>query len=485
MKRIGRYEVCGLLGRGGMGCVYKARLPELGGMVALKTLRPAGPLLDILGPEELKRRFVAEARLMAGFRHPNVAAIHDLDEHQGLPFFTMEFLCHNLGACIGESYQMEASTRRIPFDTALDYCLQTLEGLGRLHAAGIVHRDVKPYNLLLSDEDRVKIIDFGLSRLRGELRSDQPKGMKIGTPYYAAPEQERDPDSVDERADLYAVGVLLYRLATGELPPEPAERPKDWAASQAVCLERCAPAVGRDKRLCEQWVELLTRGIAPAPEKRFPNAASMSRALLGLREAWRAAREAVCRLVEPEAASSAFFPASSAALRSIPRKTGPLDPAEAFGLDELGRPPASRGPLDPARLVPLPDACVLDRASGLVWRQGGSAYPMGWREAQEYVAEDRADGRDWRLPTVDELITLLDPAPAPESAASLEDGARAAGCLPSMFDARQRTLWSADRRSFASAWYVDALRGFVANLDLSCQAWTRPVRRATPRELES
>jgi serine/threonine-protein kinase len=465
-----------------MGSVYKARLPELGALVALKTLRPAGPLLDVLGLDELKRRFVAEAQLMAGLRHPHVAAIYDLDEHQGLPFFTMEFLCHNLGACIGESYQMEASTRLIPFDVALEYCLQTLEGLGRLHAAGIAHRDVKPYNLLLTDEDRVKIIDFGLSRLRGELRSDQPKGMKIGTPYYAAPEQERDPDSVDGRADLYSVAVLLYRLVTGELPPEPAERPKDWASSQFTALARCAPAVGQDRRLCEQWVALLHRGLAPAPEKRFPDAASMAQALLTLREAWLEAREAVCRFVDPDAGTPADAFGAFPALRSVPRKTGPLDPSAAFGLDALGRPPASRGMLDPGRLVALDETNVLDRAARLVWRRGGSAYPMSWGEARAFVEEMRAEGKDWRLPTAEELATLLDPAPDAE-ALERRDEARAAGCLPSLFDARQRTIWSADRRSFASAWYLDALRGFVSSLDMSCQAWARPVRAAAPREL--
>ena len=191
MKRIGRYLIRGLLGRGGMGKVYKVELPAIGKIAALKLLDPDPVVAKLLGIERLRNLFISEARTMSGVNHPNIVAIHDFDWHAEKPFYVMDFFANNLGAMIGESYRTEVPSRRIVVDKALDYTRQTLDGLACLHDAGIYHRDIKPFNLLVTAWDTIRICDFGLSKLRGEAYAG-PANLNVGSPYYAAPEQEKN-----------------------------------------------------------------------------------------------------------------------------------------------------------------------------------------------------------------------------------------------------------------------------------------------------
>ena len=218
MRKIGRYQIRGLLGRGGMSTVYKVAMPTTGRIVALKLLSPAQPLMDLLGEVELIRIFTAEAVTMAGLRHPHIADIRDFDkDDQGRPFYVMEYYCKNLGAMIGEHFRVEERSRIMEPDKVLHYGMQILDGLSCLHQAGIVHRDIKPYNILVTDQDSTKICDFGLSKLHGETRG-RPRNLQVGSPFYAPPEQEQAPEEVDGRADLYSCAVMLYRMLTGALP---------------------------------------------------------------------------------------------------------------------------------------------------------------------------------------------------------------------------------------------------------------------------
>lgn len=251
MRKIGKYEILGLLGRGGMSVVYKVRLPVVNKVVALKLLSPHPNLKDLMGEEEVKRLFINEAKLIAGLRHPRVVDIKDFDLVDGIPYYVMEYYCNNLGLLIGETYEPEEPSRTISPDKALWYTSQTLEGLSCLHQAEIVHRDIKPYNLLVTDEDLIKISDFGLSRLRGETFSGPPN-LKVGSPFYAAPEQEIDPDLADGRADLYAVGVMLYRMLTGRLPE-----------GKKKGLSRFTPG------LDGEWEAFLDQALALKKEERF------------------------------------------------------------------------------------------------------------------------------------------------------------------------------------------------------------------------
>jgi serine/threonine-protein kinase len=445
MKKIGRYEVIGLLGQGGMGRVYKVRLPAIGRILALKQLAPAPHLIKLLGEAEVRRRFVREAEIMAGVRHPHLLEVWDFDQDGGRPFFVMEYFCRDVGLVIGEAVRLEDPTRVVPFARAVKYLSQTLEGLGRLHRAGIVHRDLKPSNLLLDDRDEIKIGDFGLSRLKGEARRG-PSHLKIGSPYYAAPEQVRDPAGAGPAADLYSVGVVAHRLLTGLLP-EQAEQPSS----------RLSPDLDED------WDFFFRRALAEDPAGRFGGAAEMLVALNALEAVWQARQEQICALAEAGASRPAAEPPRTA-LRSAPMKIGFKNARETLRLDALWRPARYHA----HDFVPGPNGVVPDRATGLTWQQSGSEDPLAWPEAKTYVAglnQARFAGRaSWRLPTVEELISLLDATPHGVDF-----------CLAPVFDPRQRWLWSADWRTFTAAYFVSADMGFAAWQDMTCAHFVRAV----------
>jgi len=446
MRRIGRYEVCGLLGKGGMSTVYKVRIPVLGKMAALKLLAPHPHLVALVGMEGIRRRFESEAMALGRLRHANIVAVWDYGEADGQPFFIMEYYCNNLGLMIGETYQLEQPSRVLSLDKTFHYGRQILAALSCLHQAGIVHRDLKPANVLLTDDDRVKICDFGLSRLRGE-PFPRPPNLMVGSPYYAAPEQERDPDSADARADLYAMGVLLLRLVTGRLAMEGEEG-----------------ASGHRGDLDSRWRSFCERAVAPDRRHRFSTAREMAAALEDLATQWEAQKEKSCRL---SPAQKPLGQAPTAGVRSLRRraiKVSSRQAREVFGLDELWRPRR----YFPSDFRENGDGTVTDLATGLTWEQEGSDFPMTWDEAHGYVAHldaTRFSGRaSWRLPTVAELLSLLSEA-------------RQAGdlCILPVFAQDRRWLWSCDRRSFVAAWYVSVDLGFVSWQDFSCSYFVRAV----------
>jgi serine/threonine protein kinase len=441
VKRIGRYTVRGLLGRGGMSVVYKVSPPWSRRILALKMLRPRDEILStLLGPEELRRRFLNEARIMGAIRHPHLAAVLDVGEHEGFPFFTMEYYAHSLGTVMGESYRVEEPTRVLSLEKGFRYARDVLLGLERLHYAGLVHRDIKPYNVLLTEEDKVEIIDFGLSRNRGE-SGPAAKGMGVGSPYYAAPEQERDPEGVDHRADLFPVGVMLYRMLTGRIP-EPAVREPEAAS-------RINPDLNRG------WDGFLLKAMAPDPEHRFGSAEEMRSAMEGLYSVWKEEAERACSGLPPE--HSGFYPEQGReSIRSEPRKVRLKEARDTFGLDGLWRSPAYHRHL----LVAEGTLLVSDPSTGLIWQRRGSGFSLTWDEALGYVSRlDRerfAGRRGWRLPTVEELLTLLRP-PA----------TRRALCLDPLFSRDLRWIWSADRSTYASAWIADVELGYIGRQDMT------------------
>lgn len=216
MRKIYGYLIQERLGRGSMSAVYKARAPITKRVVALKILVPRDDIfVDLIGEDRLREIFIEEARIMGGIHHEHVAKIIDFCEDGEASIIVLEYFSHSLGSLIGDSTRIKTS-RVISINMAYQYIRQTLRGLERLHAAGIIHRDIKPHNLMIADDDRIKIIDFGLCKVRGEEKMGIP-GMQVGSPYYAAPEQEQDPKEADERSDLFSVGVIAYRLLTGRL----------------------------------------------------------------------------------------------------------------------------------------------------------------------------------------------------------------------------------------------------------------------------
>ncbi len=268
MQTIGKYRICGLLGRGGMSRVYKVEIPTIQKIAALKRLEPDPMLVDLVGPEKIRRLFVSEAVTMARLRHPNIVAVWDFDETGGVPFYLMEHYSHNLGEMIGETYIVENPSRTIPVDKALHYIRAVLAGLACLHYAGIVHRDIKPFNILITEQDTVKICDFGLSKLRGET-FEGPSQLKVGSPWYAAPEQEADPNAASFSADVFSAGVMLYRMLTGALPMASPKAPS-----------RLHPD------LDAPWDDFVLKAIAPRPGARYGDASQMLTALADLETHW-------------------------------------------------------------------------------------------------------------------------------------------------------------------------------------------------------
>jgi serine/threonine-protein kinase len=212
----GKYEIVRLLGRGGMGEVYEARHRVLGRRVAVKLLHPVMSIVaDVL------RRFENEARAAGSLEHENVAAVFDVGVlPDGARFLVMEYLDGT------DLDRLLARTGPLPIARAVDLVVQVCRGLAVVHARGIVHRDLKPANLFLlrraDGGDLVKVIDFGIAKLRGMDRAGATTevGVPLGTAYYMSPEQARGDVDVDRRTDVYALGVILFELLTGRRPHE-------------------------------------------------------------------------------------------------------------------------------------------------------------------------------------------------------------------------------------------------------------------------
>jgi eukaryotic-like serine/threonine-protein kinase len=204
---IGRYRVERELARGAMGIVYQAHDPAIGRKVAIKLVRA-----DLLAGEDHEvylARFRQEAQAAGRCMHPNIVSIYDFALHEGNPFLAMEYVD---GVGLGEAMQR---TGRFTPDAAVATILQVLDALGAAHALGVVHRDVKPANVLLMANGQVKVTDFGISRLdTSDMTLD---GTVIGTPAYMSPEQCRG-EAVDLRSDLFSTGTILYELLSGTRP---------------------------------------------------------------------------------------------------------------------------------------------------------------------------------------------------------------------------------------------------------------------------
>jgi len=452
--KIGRYEIKGLLGRGGMGAVYKAAMPVTGRIVALKVLKPAEIMEDLVGMEKLTDMFLKEAAMMAAISHANIASILDVNDgaDDSPAHFTMEYFCGNLGVLMGENYEVEKPSRRLGVEASLHIAREMLHGLDRLHYEGIIHRDVKPFNVMLAEDEggigHVKLIDFGLSKLRGETQ-EGPKGMVVGSPYYTAPEQEADPDSADARSDIFSVGVTLYRMLTGNLPAENAtNRP-------SIC--------DLHPDLDCTWDEMFQKAIAPNPTDRFADGPTMIEALNKLEATWKEQKDAVCLgtdlLFEPERHDEGWTP------RSTPAKKTTKTARAAFGLDELWR-PIEYGQ---GEFIENDDNTIADHATNLTWEKYGSRYPLTWERAHAHVQRlnknEYGGHTDWRMPTIDELITLFTGRTEPGDF-----------CQESIFDPRKARLWSSDTKAFTAAWYADAELGFVAWQDRTCRFFARAVR---------
>ncbi|MGQ9669260.1 MAG: protein kinase domain-containing protein [Desulfosoma sp.] len=445
MRRIGRYQILGLLGRGGMGRVYRVWDPDTLSILALKLLDPHPHLVTILGEDQARRLFLTETAVMARLRHPHLACVLDHGVHDGRPYFVMEYHCHSLADHIGEGAVLERPTRPVPAGEAFRLMEQLLSGLEAMHRTGMVHRDVKPANVLLADDGTVKLIDFGLSKIPG-VSFPKPKQLIVGTPYYAAPEQERHPDDASPASDLYSAAAVFFRLLTGSLPVEPVvaalPHPFDGTA----------------------WKAFFRKACAADPARRYRSTQALRYALNRLRHAFDASLDHACRLWHDAPLQSG----EKVQCRREPVRVRRRDAQAFFGLDDLWRP--HRETIN--TWVVYPD-CLYDITTGLWWQRDGSEDRLSWPEARRYTEHlclGALGGRtDWRLPTVAEVATILKRPRYPETF-----------CLESVFSRHVQRFWSADRCSYRSAWYASSELGYVGVGDFSCRMHGRAV--AGPQE---
>jgi serine/threonine-protein kinase len=258
-----RYEIQATLGRGGMGMVYKAYDRELDETVAIKLLRP-----DIAQSPDASRRFRNEIRLARRVRHRNVCAIHEYGQQGHLRYIAMEYLAGT------DFKQILRSSGPLPGPEACRVAIQVAEALQAMHEAGIVHRDLKTPNIMRDERGMVRLMDFGIAKVfEGESASAATgTGLVVGTPEYMSPEQARG-EKVDARADIYALGVVLHELLTGEVPLR-------GDTPIATLMKHVSEKPGLDSPLLpEELRTILQTALAKDRQERYRSADDMASAL--------------------------------------------------------------------------------------------------------------------------------------------------------------------------------------------------------------
>jgi len=341
----GKYEILSKLGEGGMGAVFKARHVQLGDIWALKVV--ASRLVQEPG---FRQRFKSEALIMRALNHPNDVRVHDYDETEdGLPFTVMEYVDGiHLDELVPAGTKMDVAR-------AVNLVIQVIDGLGAAHKLGIIHRDVKPDNVMVAKDangkEITKLLDFGVAKVKeqGDLYASQKTaaGVMIGTPAYMSPEQVKGvpSDQLDGRVDLYAATVILYELLCGRAPFVE-KKPVMMLMAHAATPPPDPRQFRKD--LSPALAAALLRGLEKDPTKRFANAEEMHEALAKA-------------LTEPAAAQPA-----AAAAAPAPAGLPVAPPAPAAPAAPVARPaaPASAPPARPAAAAPPPPAPPAPRAAG-------------------------------------------------------------------------------------------------------------------------
>ncbi len=283
-RTLSHFRVLEKIGEGGMGVVYRAEDERLKRHVALKVLPP-----ELVGDEVRRARFLREARAAAAVTHPNIATIHEIDEVDGVIFIAMEYV-------EGKTLRRLIGSRPLSAEEAVRIAAQIAEGLGRAHRAQVIHRDLKPENVIVDPDGRVKILDFGLAKLRAEpgggaaAGATAPETVSVeltregqvwGTPAYMSPEQARG-DALDARSDLFALGIILYEMVTGSLPFTGRSRMETLSA---ILMARPVPATRINRKVPAALQRIIDRCLEKDPDRRYSTAEDLSRDLERLGEA--------------------------------------------------------------------------------------------------------------------------------------------------------------------------------------------------------
>jgi serine/threonine-protein kinase len=252
-KTISHYKILEKLGEGGMGIVYKAEDSKLKRQVALKFLPP-----ELTRDAEAKERFIHEARAASALQHNNICTIHAIDETEGGQLF----ICMDYYK--GETLKKKIEQRPLKVDDAINITTQIARGLAKAHEAGIVHRDIKPANIIITEDDEVKILDFGLVKLTGFTKLTKP-GSTLGTTWYMSPEQMRA-EKVDHRTDIWALGVVLYEMITGQ---QPFKGEYEQAVSYAILNDEPESITALRSGMPIALDGIISKALAKEPKQRY------------------------------------------------------------------------------------------------------------------------------------------------------------------------------------------------------------------------
>jgi serine/threonine protein kinase/formylglycine-generating enzyme required for sulfatase activity len=260
----GKYTRAVELGRGGMGVVYKAYYEPLDRTVAIKCLNR-----ELVTNQEFTARFTQEARVVAKLSHENVVSVYDIEEFQGDKYIIMEFI---EGESLGGKIDRE---KRIAIPQAISIIRQTARALHHAHEAGVIHRDVKPDNIMITRRGQVKVMDFGIARVSGSGQNTRT-GLAIGTPHYMSPEQIEGRKDIDRRSDVYSLSVVLFYICTGQLP-------FDDENTFTLAMKHIAEPPPRPSfiypQIPPQLEAIILRGMAKQPDDRYQTAELLDQAL--------------------------------------------------------------------------------------------------------------------------------------------------------------------------------------------------------------
>ncbi|MFJ4963249.1 protein kinase [Streptomyces sp. NPDC088729] len=387
----GRYRLLEVIGRGGMGEVWRARDESLGRQVAVKCLKPMGPQHDQSFTRILRERFRREARVAASLQHRGITVVHDFGEHEGVLYLVMELLeGHNLSQLLEEN-----ARDPLPVEHVVDIAEQVADALGHTHRQGIVHRDLKPANIMRLTDGTVKICDFGIARLGRDIGFTSRltgTGIAMGTPHYMSPEQIGGGE-IDHRSDLYSLGCVLYEIATGA-PPFDQDDP--WAVLVGHRDTPPEPPRSRRAELPPFFDRVVLDLLAKTPDERPADAGDLRRRIVFGRTGVQPV--SLAHPVRSPAARERALPAWTRSMTAGPKATGPLDLGgladPAAGLTGRWTVAASAsGPaaVPPPRPTPSPELlAALARRHGEGIRLGRRGRWVEAGEAHRAVAAERA-----------------------------------------------------------------------------------------------
>ncbi len=379
IKRIGDYEILSELGAGGMGKVYKVRNVISDRIEAMKILLP-----DLAGRQELAARFLREIKLLASLNHPNIAQLRTAFTNDNQLVMIMEYV-------EGVSMATRLSGSSISVADALNYIDQVLNALSYAHQQNVIHRDIKPGNMMLTPQGVVKVMDFGIARSSTDLTLTMA-GTSLGTINYMSPEQVKG-EATDQRSDLYSVGVCLYEMVTGK---KPFEAGSDYSIMTAHVNEAPRPPVEIQPGLSAALNEIILMAIAKDPARRFQTADAFRNALNSVR-----GTSPTVEMAAPTLAATAL----SAGTRST--VAAPATSASQFATLAAARPGTQVTPLPNA---PIPPPSVSHR--GLYMTLGALIVLAGLVVAGVYLPK-RGKADDHAQKTETPAPAPVEPAPAP------------------------------------------------------------------------